>query len=263
MPTRTKSSQSSSKSINTTWWQDRLSNPRLTALVIMCGLTALVVHQLLPWSMKSTLANIVTYPVVTAFILAGIMVVGYFNWVAGLVALALLVFVILPYNRKVVSLHQRRQEGFTSNIDDRSESTPETTTDMTDTTQIKSLFQPGFLSKKLEEARNLTREVSGEAHAKEKMERFLDKRSRNNKSHNKDGKEKFEEVRSNGDKAIPMRRFNPGSEEDANLLLTMDAMDDIKDRIKFKYEDKKYLKRYIRQKLEEVVDLLDLVQEED
>lgn len=260
-----KSSGKKTSSSSVAWWQDQLANPRLTALIVMAGISALVIHQLLPWPLKFTLASIVTYPIVTVVILVGIMVLGYFNWVAGLVLLGLLVFVLLPYNRRVMARQHERsrnKEGFTSS--DSDDFTIDNSDDMTDTSQIKSLFQPGFLRKKLEDARSLNREVSDEHEARNKMERFLDKRAKNSQGQGqgqRHGKEKFVGVQ--GDKAIPMRRFNPGSEEDANLLLTMDAMDDIKDRIKYKYEDKKYLKRYIRQKLEEVVDLLDLVHEED
>lgn len=246
----------SQKSISITWWETQLAKPQITALIVMMGIAALIIHQMLPCGLKYTLATIVTYPVVTAVILTVIMILGYFNWLAGLVALCVFVFILFPYNKRVVQYGLPKTEGFTSNEDNKESDNY----DMLDTTQIKSLFQPGFLSKKLKDARELTREVAGETAARAKMEQYIDKRTKIQSSNNTSGREKFA---NGGDKAIPMRRFNPGSEEDANLLLTMDAMDDIKDRIKYKYEDKKYLKRYIRQKLEEVVDLLELVNEEE
>ena len=72
-------------------------------------------------------------------------------------------------------------------------------------------------------------------------------------------KEKFTAELDGNARAIQQRKFNPASQEDMNLLETMGICEDIRDRIKYNYEDTKYLKRHIKEKLEEVVDLLDLV----
>lgn len=258
MPKKTKST---SKETNISpIWCELLASPQLTGLVLMFAITILIIHQMLPQTTRNAIAVIVAYPIITLVMLSAIMCIGYFNWIAGLICLILLAYMLLPF-KDHSNVAGTQMEGFSSSEGD--------VPDLSNPDDIKSLFKPGFFRTKLEEARKLNREVNGETAARDKMERFLDKRLSVGKGQGgrsgikKRGRERFNNSGGGGEKAIQQRRFNPGSEEDANLLLTMDIMDDINDRIKFKYEDKKYLKRYIRQKLEEVVELLGLLDDED
>jgi len=237
-------------------WCKLLASPQLTGLSLMFCITILIILHMLPQTTRTLISIIIAYPLVTILLLSAIMLIGYYNWIIALFFIVLLAYILLPFST-IRGGYETTTEGFTSKGKDGDNEVP----DLSSPEDIKSLFKPGFLRSKLNDARNLTREVNGENAARDKMEKFLDKRL---VSSNKHTKERFNNNSGSGaEKAIPQRRFNPGSEEDANLLLTMDIMDDINDRIKYKYEDKKYLKRYIKQKLEEVVDLLGLVNDED
>ena len=73
-------------------------------------------------------------------------------------------------------------------------------------------------------------------------------------------KERFTDNKSKEDfKPIPQRKFNPADKEDTDLLMVMDHFKDISNRIKYEYEDNRYLKKYIKDKLEDIIDTLDLV----
>ena len=60
---------------------------------------------------------------------------------------------------------------------------------------------------------------------------------------------------------IPKRKFNLDNDEDMNLLNTREICKDIINRINFKYEDNDYLKKYIGTRIEEIVDLNELLNE--
>jgi len=67
----------------------------------------------------------------------------------------------------------------------------------------------------------------------------------NNTSKNK--KDRFQ--------TIEPRKFDPSNEEDTNLLITSEIIDDMKNRIEYNYESNKYLKKYIKHRVEEIIDI--------
>lgn len=73
---------------------------------------------------------------------------------------------------------------------------------------------------------------------------------------NKNTKKKSEVI-------IPKRKFNIEEQEDKNLLNTKQICHDIINRITFKYEDKPYLKKYIATRVEEMVDINNLLDDDE
>ena len=157
-------------------------------------------------------------------------------------------------------------------------------------TKIKELFKPGFFGKRLEEARQKNKDLYESTIAKNKALMALEKKKqrlnrnqkaksqRNNNLEDDLTNELNDELNNNieetfadnldntnngktSSKEILKRKFDPTNEEDSNLLLTMEACAEINDRIKYNYENKEYLKRYIRDKLEEIIELLNLIDE--
>jgi len=61
---------------------------------------------------------------------------------------------------------------------------------------------------------------------------------------------------------VKPRVFDPSSEEDTNLLITKEILQDMHNRIEFNYESNKYLKKYIKHRVEEIVDLNKLLDDE-
>lgn len=68
------------------------------------------------------------------------------------------------------------------------------------------------------------------------------------------GKEDFQ--------TIKLRTFDPSNEEDTNLLITKEVLHDMSNRIEYNYETNKYLKKYIKHRVEEIVDLNKLLDDE-
>ena len=93
---------------------------------------------------------------------------------------------------------------------------------------------------------------------RKKVEEKIKRQFKNNNSSKiKQTKKKKSEV------VIPKRKFNIEDQEDKNLLNTKQICHDIINRITFKYEDKPYLKKYIATRVEEMVDINNLLDEDE
>ena len=60
-------------------------------------------------------------------------------------------------------------------------------------------------------------------------------------------------------KTIPKRIFNPNKEEDTNLLITKEMLLDMVNRIEYNYENTTYLRKYLKARIEEIIDTNDLL----
>ena len=67
------------------------------------------------------------------------------------------------------------------------------------------------------------------------------------------GKERFQ--------TIEPRKFDPSNEEDTNLLITKEILEDMNNRIQYNYENNKYLKKYIKHRVEEIIDVNKLTED--
>jgi len=77
----------------------------------------------------------------------------------------------------------------------------------------------------------------------------------NNKSNNKSKKENFQ--------TIELRKFDPNNEEDTNFLITKEILQDMINRIDYNFESNIYLKKYIKHRVEEIVDTNKLLEDEE
>ena len=77
-------------------------------------------------------------------------------------------------------------------------------------------------------------------------------RSRSGNKNNK--KENFQ--------TIDVRKFDPNKEEDTNLLITKEILQDMNNRINYNFESSKYLKKYLKHRIEEIVDMNKLLDDE-
>lgn len=62
---------------------------------------------------------------------------------------------------------------------------------------------------------------------------------------------------------VDKRKFDPSIEEDTNLLITKEIFQDMINRIEYNYETVPYLKKYIKHRLEEIIDINNLLKDED
>ena len=243
---------SSGNSIARTSIQDFTKNPRKTYFLITGIVAIIALLHLLPAATQQDLAHLFNkQPWLLGVGLVIVMGFTYFNWLAGLLVLFLLICVTFPMvssSAAQLGSQNNQIEGFANKSEN----------DISlNNKHIKSLFEPGLLGKRVEEHRDVNKKLKAENAAKEKSIQVLNS-NRAAKLGSKNTGRKTESF-----KEIELRRFDPTSEDDMNLLLTMEHCGDIQNRIKYVYEDTKYLKKYIREKLEDIVDLLDLVPDDD
>ena len=82
-------------------------------------------------------------------------------------------------------------------------------------------------------------------------------------------RERMENIKKNNRKKNSKERFinkrvlNEEEEDDRKLINTKEIFTDMINRIDYEYEDYTYLKKYISSRIEEIVDMLDLLEEDD
>lgn len=228
-------------------------NPRRTYFLITGIVVVIGLIHLLPQRTQQALVQVFKQNQwLLAVALVGCLALTYFNWIAGLLVLFLAICVLFP-----ITLSDGPAsgiEGFTNNSTHKKHADNDISIN---NKHIQSLFEPGLLGKRVEEYRETNKRLKAENAAREKNIEIMNAK-RSQKLGNKNKGRSQEDFRE-----IELRRFDPTNEEDMNLLLTMEHCADIQNRIKYVYEDNKYLKKYIREKLEDIVDLLDLVPSDD
>jgi Ca2+/Na+ antiporter len=92
----------------------------------------------------------------------------------------------------------------------------------------------------------------------------------NNNSNNrksKNSKQNFTNTGSSSKKenfhTINIRKFDPNKEEDTNFLITKEILQDMITRIDYNYESSTYLKKYLKHRVEEIVELNKLLEDDD
>ena len=276
-----------SKSINN--HKNKLQQQHLDYISICLTLGIILLLAILPSDKRLHIFQVIKNPLVISGILIISLFVGYYHFLSSMLILIMLVFLFLQDNylfcldKKNKGGNSVVTEGFISKeeLKDLDKKDEEEGLSLGDS-KIKGLFKPGYFGKRLAEARQKNKEQFENTMAKNKAMLALEKKKRRMKQKAKSRNE-FEDIEDASDledleetfadnldethsgkksgKAILKRKFDPTNEEDSNLLLTMEACSEIKDRISYNYENKEYLKRYIRDKLEEIIELLNLVDE--
>ena len=79
-------------------------------------------------------------------------------------------------------------------------------------------------------------------------------KARKDRKNNKAGKERFQ--------TVEVRALDPSNEDDTNLLITKEILQDMLNRIEYNYESNKYLRKYIKHRVEEIIDINKLMDDE-
>ena len=86
----------------------------------------------------------------------------------------------------------------------------------------------------------------------------------NNSSNSKSkGKGKSKNNKGEGFHTVKTRTFDPTKEDDTNLLITKEVLQDMINRIEYDFENCKYLKKYLKHRIEEIVEMNKLLEDED
>ena len=99
----------------------------------------------------------------------------------------------------------------------------------------------------------------------QKLNKNNNKSNRNNKNINNNDKFRLKSNKNSKEnfKTVDIRSFDPSKEEDTNLLITKEILTDMINRIEFNFESNKYLKKYLKHRIEEIVEMNNLLDDED
>ena len=89
------------------------------------------------------------------------------------------------------------------------------------------------------------------------------KNNKNINSNSKNTKSTFKNLKKENFQTIEKRAFDPNTEEDTNFLITKEILQDMINRIEYNFESSKYLKKYLKHRVEEIVDINKLLEDDD
>lgn len=225
--------------------QEILQNKIVTFLASGLLILYIGLYKELNPNLRNTIHKKIRQPFILLLL---IILCGLFSYanvvICVLLLLSILITLSTPINSETVSVGKEAdnslQEGFTNK--DKKEK-PSYLQDYFNINPKKytNAFKEGIIENK-----------------RKKVEEKIKRQFKNNNSNNvnKTKKKKSEVV-------IPKRKFDIEDQEDKNLLNTKQICHDIINRITFKYEDKPYLKKYIATRVEEMVDINNLLDEDE
>ena len=98
----------------------------------------------------------------------------------------------------------------------------------------------------------------------EKKNNKMNGSKKNNNSNGKsNSKSKFSNSGKEEFQTIEIRAFDPSNEEDTNLIITKEILQDMLNRIKYNFESNNYLKKYLKHRIEEIVEINKLIDEDE
>lgn len=264
-----------------------LNNSKLNYFLILTLVLFIGCYHLLNRNIRTSITNFVTLPVILILCMTSILVIGYNNITLGLLMTASLFIVLYPLDNVMPKQTNNISltEGFTNNNNKRQ--------------RAKYIKTSGDRQQTVDKFKNYFRDIFDEAINEEKeemedmiKENLLTKLENERNNNNRD--DSFNDVNSKKSKikesmtdviknntpnvsrkvkksnqsfqTIKVRKFDPTSDEDTNLLITKEILEDIINRITYQYESSDYLKRYISTRLQEIIklnNLLNLDEDED
>jgi len=258
-----------------------MQNPNIAFFIIMLLVLLISCYGFISNPIKNTLAYILSNPIVILFSICTIIIIAYFNITIGALTLILLFLCIYGSNANFTNQTIENQ-GIANGIWEHFSDQPSKLDKMKEdekkvNDQVKSIkdtilttfniFKDGGSSdykqallenkKKLFESEKINN--SKKTSSNTQKDTFDDiETSIPNKTTSKTKpitkKEKFQ--------TINRRTFDPTNEDDTNLQITKEILQDMINRIDYDYESSKYLHKYIKHRIEEIIEINKLTDDE-
>ena len=278
------------------------NNPNINFFIIMCLIFLISCYTVINTPLRFAISSFISNPVIILFGLIIVILVGFYNINIAILIL-LLLFIMLfgasifnsrsknnNSNSNSNSNNSNSIENFTDdttseddddNDDDNDEDNED---DEISKLKSKSLLKEESDNKTEEQISSIKNVILGTVNKYKKNteneleqgivenrkiilnnEKKINKSNFSNNSNNsklsnsntnkKSSKEDF--------KTVEPRKFNPGKEEDTNLLITKEILTDMINRTEYNYESTKYLKKYLKHRIEEIVEMNKLLDDDD
>ena len=264
------------------------NNPNINFFIIMMLIFIISCYTFINTPLKYAISSFVSNPVIILFTLICVILTSYYNINIAILILLLLFITIYGstmFNSNSNSNSKNSIEGFTADEED-SESESDDEEDSNDNTnsllnkKINERKQKEDESLKIDEKIASIKDTilgtvnkindSGTNDYKQSLLENKQIQFMNEKKKNKNNKNKLKSNSNSNNRSstkekfqtVEKRSFNPNDEEDTNLLITKEVLTDMNNRIQYNFESKKYLKKYLKHRIEEVVELNKLLDDE-
>ena len=260
-------------------------NPNINFFIIMLLILLISCYTFINMSLKYMIASFVSNPIVILFILIFVILIGFYN--INIAVLVLLLLFIILYGTTIFNnKNSNKIEGFTNNSnyeDDSDNDSDSDSDDENDYNKEKFLNTTTNDESKSDETVSKIKDAllgnmhkikdNGESEYQKSLlenkqiqyrnEKKINKqKKRNNKSNNNSSNNSNNSKKENF-QTINTRAFDPSKEEDTNFLITKEILQDMINRIDYNFESSKYLKKYLKHRVEEIVDLNKLLDDDD
>lgn len=277
-------------------------NPNINFFIIMNLVLMISCFSFINDSTKLAISKFFANPLITIASLILIIIVGYFNLNIAIMSIALLYIVIYSsYNNSINNSTNKlytninnendtdtQIEGFenseriiANSLEERNRIIKEKRNEINaklekEKKQAKKKYQENNVSeieKKIDSFKNIitsnlhsvTKEADNELKQGllENKHKILENEKTNRKSNTSNSKNTNNKTKKESFQTIEKRKFDPSSEEDTNLLITKEIFQDMINRVEYNYETTPYLKKYIKHRIEEVIDINNLLKDDD
>jgi Ca2+/Na+ antiporter len=277
------------------------NNPNINFFIIMMLILIISCYTLINTSLKYAISSFISNPIIILGGLILVILLGYYN--INIAVLFLLLLFIILYsttifnsNSKIIKNDKSNIEGFINSNKAESHDSSEDESDNDndndnenddddddDLPKIKKSAYKTFdekdkdtdeTVKKIKDTLLGTMSSIKNAGENEYKKSLLENKQiqyinekKNNKIKNKSKQNFTDTGRSKSKKenfqTVKTRKFDPSKEEDTNFLITKEVLQDMITRIDYNYESSSYLKKYLKHRVEEIVDLNKLLDSDD
>ena len=266
-------------------------NPNINFFIIMNIILLITCYSFISTPIKNTISILISNPIVILFSIICIVIIGYFD--INIAVLLLILFFLALFaiqntndfddaanierftsetnseddepisrinnNLKIKAENDKKIDERVNSIKNVVFSTINKFRNNNDSDYKKAILENKKMMYTEEKINNKARNTSN------KRDNFDDvKTSSNTQGKAKSNKAKYNKAGKQSEEfqTIQPRTFDPSNEEDTNLLITKEILQDMTNRIEYNYENNKYLKKYIKHRVEEIVDLNKLIEDE-
>jgi hypothetical protein len=227
-----------------------LNHKYFVGFCIATIIIAFALFQLLNPQIKYEIMTWIQYPLILLPLVILIVFLSNFNVCLAIIMLVFLLAIIMPVNKPFTSINISSNEGFESSADEIDAAEKETNTQYY-IDGIKNLVTGRIKKIQKEQNNAMSKGIL------ENKQKILDnEKMKNSKNNSRDEESTY------SDKVIQKRLFNPNKEEDTNLLITKEILLDMINRIEYNYENTAYLRKYIKSRIEEIIDTNDLLDDD-
>lgn len=275
-------------------------NPNINFFIIMLLILIITCYTFISAPIKNTISIIISNPIVILFAIITIVIVGYFD--INIAVLLLILFFVALFGMQYTTLNNtiNAVENFDNEASNSDEDEEKHISRIDNNLKIKAENDKktddrvnnikNVVLSTINKFRNQNDNDYKHAILENKKMMFKEEKQNNNKlNSDNSSKNSFKDLPSSkqnvngkisskvgskvGNKSsssngredfqtVKHRIFDPSNEEDTNLLITKEILQDMHNRIEFNYESNKYLKKYIKHRVEEIVDLNKLLDDE-